>query len=249
MCIAIFKPANQTVSKTYLHNSFARNQDGAGYAFSRDKKLVVRKGFMTFDEFWDSYQEVQESDSALIHFRIKTHGKVDAENCHPWVVGDTKSPELCFIHNGTLSDFTPEKNSSLSDTGTFRDLYLNEVFRDHGKLFPTSEWINYSLLKIIGSSKLAFLDNDGNATIVNENAGLWQEGCWFSNESFRTAPINQGVCDSFQAYRHKGTNQIFRGEGLQRFLSVQQIKGQNKKKLKKLLKSGVLELVQVNCIE
>jgi hypothetical protein len=37
----------------------------------------------------------------------------------------------------------------------------------------------------IGYSKLIFLDNENNYTIVNEHLGKWDGKCWFSNETYK----------------------------------------------------------------
>jgi hypothetical protein len=53
MCIAIYKPKGEEVSKDRLRNSFNRNPHGAGFAFAEGAgKVHIRKGFFTFDQFW-----------------------------------------------------------------------------------------------------------------------------------------------------------------------------------------------------
>lgn len=255
MCIAIYKSPDAVVTEAHLRNSFMRNGDGAGFAVVRNGKMRIRKGFMSFEEFYAAYaEEVKPEDPALIHFRIKTAGKVDPVNCHPWAIGDEQNPEVCFIHNGTLSGFIDE-TTGLSDTGNFRNAFLNEIHATHGYKFPFTSWINYSLQAIANTSRLAFLDRDGDCIIINEESGVWYENCWFSNESFKSAPISQtkqphnGVV-GIQAFtfRPKGGGEIVLfGEKLGQFLTSQtHIKGSNHKKLKKLVRSGQLKPVSLS---
>lgn len=265
MCIAIEKPSGSQVSEEHLKNSFLRNPDGAGYAFiDTDGKLLVRKGFMDFDSFMTSYiADVSVETTAIIHFRIKSVGNISAENCHPWLIScdgmaepEEGSGEICFIHNGTLTDFI-DPSSDYSDTRNFRDRFLHTVAQEQGYDFLETPWIYYSIIKIAGSSKFVFLDKDGRTTVINRELGTEHEGCWFSNESFKNPPsnkkssstnLNSGSLQQFfvicslnnaQAGFHEG--QVITGQQLYKFLDGSRIKGQHPKKLRKALQHGILK--------
>ena len=52
MCIAINSPKGTTPKKESLRESFESNPHGAGFAFVDDGKIIIKKGFMSFDKFF-----------------------------------------------------------------------------------------------------------------------------------------------------------------------------------------------------
>ncbi len=114
MCIAIYKDSSASpVDKDTLKRCWTRNSDGAGYAWYDKKKKVwnVRKGFMTWEAFWNSFNEhqFQKKDVYMAHFRIGTSGNKRGPDCtHPFpVVGDCEvmrktefSSARIVMHNG-----------------------------------------------------------------------------------------------------------------------------------------------------
>ena len=109
--------------------------------------------------------------------------------------------------------------------------------------FFIKDWMHYFLRKIAGSfNKFIFLNALGGAAIINEDAGVWEEGCWFSNESFKPAKQKEAAKpQQIQYYRVVSTGEILHNKTLHNFVSRQMVNGKNSKKLKKLLKSGVLQ--------
>ena len=99
MCIAVYSPkGNNIPCEDYLHNCFDNNSDGAGFAFNLNGHVEIVKGFMTWTDFINTFREYDKSyclknRGVLIHFRIATHGKVDAANCHPFPVSDSNRLE------------------------------------------------------------------------------------------------------------------------------------------------------------
>ena len=177
MCIIATKPKDISISKETLKNCFDNNQDGAGFIFAHVNILKIRKGFFTFEKFWNSYSEAMinyKNPTSIIHFRITTHGKTDYSNCHPFLI----NKELGFAHNGVIS-FVDNDNKK-SDTSMFNDTILKNLPKD----FINNSSIFRLIEESIGSSKLAFLTHDGDYLIANEELGQWKDGVWFSNDSF-----------------------------------------------------------------
>lgn len=180
MCIAILKPEKINIKKDILKNCFLHHYDGAGFAVHNpeDNSLIVKKGFFSFEDFWNAYKPF-ENMKMLIHFRWATHGKHDEENCHPFNVNDN----IAFVHNGQIKNVRIW-NKDFSDTWHFNEAILKPIIKD----FPTilKNKIFCLLLEnyIEKGSKLIFLDNEGNHCIVNEAQGVWDSGCWFSNETY-----------------------------------------------------------------
>ena len=177
MCIAIMKSANKKISKSTLRRCYDANPDGAGFMYAEDKKLVVKKGYFTFKEFYKEYKPHGDKQ-ALIHFRIKTHGPIDKDNCHPFLVNNS----LGFIHNGIISGYG---NNKKSDTIEFNEAILQKIVAKHGNNSLFDDPMVELIENVIGYSKLVFLDRHGNYKIMNENKGSWDNGIWYSNSSYK----------------------------------------------------------------
>lgn len=178
MCIAILNPSGVTLKKKVLKTCWDNNTDGAGMLYLQNGVLTTYKEMDKFDDFYKHYEMVRKNyrnSQVVIHFRISTHGKVDLENCHPFMINE----DWGFVHNGIISN--AERHVDYSDTNMFN----RNVLR---KLPP--DWIHneamYELVSgYIGSSKLLFLNKDNEAYIVNEDWGVWDLGCWFSNKTYK----------------------------------------------------------------
>jgi len=177
MCIAILNNSHSPIKKATLKNCFNNNDDGAGYVFSKDNKLQFKKGFFTFKSFWNSYnRDMIENKNPItaIHFRITTHGKTNADNCHPFQV----NKKLGFIHNGIIQMVSTD--AKRSDTNMFNEKLLKQL--------PSNFIRNSAIMNLIeesiGQSKLVFLDNEGRYVIANESLGHWVDNVWYSNDSY-----------------------------------------------------------------
>jgi len=177
MCIAIMKSENKKISKTTLQRCYDSNPDGAGFMFAEDKELHVKKGYFTFKQFYKEYKP-HENKQVLLHFRIKTHGPIDKNNCHPFLVNSG----LGFIHNGIISGYGDDKQS---DTIQFNNTILKKIVSKHGNMGLFEDPIVELIENVIGYSKLVFLDRHGNYRIMNEEKGHWNDGVWYSNNSYK----------------------------------------------------------------
>ena len=177
MCIAIMKSENKKISKTTLQRCYDSNPDGAGFMFAANKELTVKKGYFTFKEFYKEYKP-HENKQVLLHFRIKTHGPIDKNNCHPFLVNSG----LGFIHNGIISGYG---NNKKSDTIEFNEAILQKIVAKHGNNSLFDDPMVELIENVIGYSKLVFLDRHGNYKIMNEDKGSWDNGIWYSNSSYK----------------------------------------------------------------
>ena len=186
MCIAIYKPKDKILTEATLKECFDSNSDGAGFMYSNGTSLKIHKGYFTFAKFYKAYQ-AHADKQLLLHFRIKTHGAVAIENCHPFLV----SKDLGFIHNGIISHHSG--NTGVSDTRDFNEKILKPLVKTYGTTIMARPEIQALIEPYIGYSKLAFLDVDGNFTIMNEDKGVWDDEVWYSNTSYRPyiAPVKQ----------------------------------------------------------
>ena len=196
MCIAIVKTKEGTITDEQLKNCFTRNKDGAGFAYPKDGEVVIEKGFFNFDAFLKRYREVEKDcdNNMLIHFRISTAGLVDKTNCHPHRINN----KLVMIHNGVLHIDVP-KNSKVSDTVLYCKRYLKQL----PKGFTHNDVIMEFMAEHIGDyNKFCFLDSTGYYRIVNEDAGDWVDGVWYSNGSYK-APTYVDPWKGYSAYKDR----------------------------------------------
>lgn len=179
MCIAIMSPENEVIPHAHLVESFNSNPDGAGFMYAEDGELYIKKGFMTYEDFFKEYKE-HETKPCAVHFRIATHGSTDQENTHPFRVGNN----LGFIHNGIINNVDCSTDKTKSDTNHFNTKYLSQFYKRDSR-FIFKEHFKDVIKSYIGFSKLVFLNNKGHHTIINEDKGVWENGIWYSNISFR----------------------------------------------------------------
>lgn len=202
MCIAILNKSNQLSRKT-LKNCWDSNDDGAGFMYVRDGVLNVFKQPNTspadFDSLYVAYATAfkhrDKHTPMVLHFRIATHG-MTPEFLHPFLVTDT----LGFVHNGIINGLGTH---DYSDTAFLRDMLreLPEPMTGNVQGLVGTQIMLTMLHKFIGAgNKLIFLDNTGDFEIVNEEAGMWDDGNWFSNSSYK----ERGV-------RYYGSHAVYTG--------------------------------------
>ena len=177
MCLLITQTNNTPISKQKLKNADENNPHGMGFTYSNGTKLIIEK-FRNFSKFYTRYIKAlkmhgKKSDF-LIHFRYSTHGTSDGVfNVHPFKVNN----KLVFAHNGVIS---VKDDAKRSDTRVFNDTILKQL----PKNFLNNKATRKLLGEFVSGSKLAFLDIDGNSTIINESAGHWDCGIWYSNDNY-----------------------------------------------------------------
>ena len=193
MCIAIYKPKGKIINKATLKRCYEANPDGAGFMYAQSKKLNIQKGFIDFNKFYEAYKK-HEVNKCIIHFRIKTHGKIDETNCHPFHINDS----MGFVHNGTISGFG---NNIHSDTIQFNEAILQKLVGKWGNLSLFEDPIVNLIEGRIGYSKLIMLDRHGNHKIFNEDKGQWDGGVWYSNTSYRPKPKYEQSSFSWDKYK------------------------------------------------
>jgi len=176
MCIIILNTKG-LIPKTTLQACAINNPDGAGMMHAYKGKLETFKELKSFDLFYEYYSNVRKSfkGNIALHFRIKTHGTVSEKNIHPFFI----NRNLAFMHNGIL-DVEDYEKTELSDTQLFNERILKRLPKDFLRNKAIMELIETS----IGYNKLLFLNNLNEYTIINEKAGLWREGNWYSNYSY-----------------------------------------------------------------
>lgn len=184
MCIAIYKPEGSVIEKTDLLNAFHNNDDGAGFAVAKHGKIEIYKGYFQWNRFWNDYAK-HSKDACLIHFRIATHGPQNKLNCHPFRMCNNR---FVAAHNGILSIDTAS-DPSMSDTRHFMEYVMEPLLATVPPSHPSMVFLTEAAIG--NSNKIIVMDTKGEATIYNENEGVWDHGSWFSNLSYTYSYAHQ----------------------------------------------------------
>ena len=186
MCIAILKPKESEIKTDTLRECWDSNPHGAGFMYAKNNRVIVRKELKNFERFLKEYRKHEQiGGKMVIHFRIMTHGKLDYKNTHPHQV----NKNTWLVHNGVILQHS-HKNAKLSDTVKFCKM-LAGLPVDFMQSKPTLRLIS----GYIDTDKIILMDTSGRTQIVNEEQGIWDDGIWYSNQSYE--PIN---------YAHYGSN-------------------------------------------
>lgn len=203
MCIIVAKNKGvELPTKKTLRQCFERNKDGAGIMYVKDNKVIIEKGLMTFQEFYQKLRSIKRefggdltNKAIVMHFRIGTHGENDKETTHPFPISSNFNDlratyfetDIGMVHNGIISAYNYD--SVLSDTQTFIRDYVS-VFKDLKKNF----YKNSKVMEIIAdkantmSNKLCFLDNKENIYWYGNK--FIDNGVIYSNETYKPYTYN-----------------------------------------------------------
>lgn len=193
MCVILVKERGiELPTKDILESCWKRNPDGAGFMFNDCDKVVIMKGFMTFEEFYLRLQTANEfyhlkEKGLVIHFRIATSGLKDKGNCHPYPISNDNldlrksfiTTELGIAHNGIIRSYNG-KNNILNDTQLF---IKNDLFKLNSldKKFYKNVIFQSMIERLIDGSRLVFLNKKGE---------IIKLGNWFHNGNYYFSNLN-----------------------------------------------------------
>lgn len=223
MCIIVAKKAGLDLpNKELLRACELYNSDGAGLMYvNHDKKVVIEKGFMKFEDFYKRLEELDneynlKNKALVMHFRITTQGGTNPYNCHPFPISNKKSDlkatyiecdQVGMAHNGTIKLCSNSSEKDMSDTQLFIRDYLYHIYKNN-KTFYQDEAIR-NMIKNIGGSKFCFLDKNEKIFII----GDWIEestGVLYSNESYLYSSYSSYIYgyedDSINSYLNEPTH-------------------------------------------
>jgi len=179
MCLIFIKPKT---AKNYLTherfiNALTNNPHAVGIVYRDNGKVNIQRFVKPEANKEEIYNIIKDKEEFAIHFRYATHGILNLTNTHPFIVTNG----LCMMHNGVMSEFG-NLNKDWSDTKNFVEYFLKPYVEEEGIGVVQNKDFKEDLEKVIGAgNKLLFIDKDFNFSIINENAGVWREGCWLSN--------------------------------------------------------------------
>lgn len=198
MCIIAYKPAGLAFpKKSILQTCFLNNPDGAGFMYNDGAGVVIKKGFKTFNAFYEALKQARleagNDPSYVLHFRISTQAGRRADCTHPFPLSCNMNDlreldcraKIGVAHNGIIqltSDYCA-RNITYSDTMKFITDYLYLII-DGADYYTHKNKI--LLIDRLCGSRLAILDGRGHCELIG--AG-WQEsgGIWYSNGSWKSS--------------------------------------------------------------
>ena len=194
MCILILnKKGYRLPKKEILKTCYKNNDDGCGYAFSTGKEIIIKKGFFSFDTFYQSLKEDNKkynlfNKNVLLHFRIATSGGIQENKTHPFILTnkskvinrykkEIKTTDPVIGHNGIFSDYVFKNN--LSDTQNFILNFLYPIYKSNLK----DNIKNHLIKQEIDTSKLIILEKDGSVKTYGDF--ILSDGTLYSNSSYK----------------------------------------------------------------
>lgn len=173
-----------------LENLMKRNKDGLGAMYATSKNLlrtpkIVPQDLAAAKAF---IRQLPDDDRNLvIHFRMKTSGKIDHDNAHPFPVIEN---EVAMTHNGILS-YPTKSDETMCDTRH----YIRDIVRPQLELCPALMFSQAWLWLVgaeIGSNRFVLMNRHGEMAFVNKHTGYEFDGMWFANKySFDAALLDE----------------------------------------------------------
>lgn len=160
MCLLMFQRVeDENLTKEIFDKAWSFNPDGFGLGYlHKTKNILVTRKNLKKSAAWEIYKETRDAKKyhgwLILHWRFKTHGLVNEDNCHPFRAGNN----VLLGHNGHIK--IPEDRTypvAWSDTRYFASILMDELpdktkHVSHDKLNApfVQEWI--------GNSKLVTLE-------------------------------------------------------------------------------------------
>lgn len=191
MCIIMVKEKGvEFPEKKVFENMWENNPHGAGIAVAINGMVHIEKGFLSKKAFIDALEQMrgyEKNIGLILHFRIATHGGINAECTHPFPITRDVSAlqslqvktNLAVAHNGIINIPTPR--DKVSDTMEYISNVLATMGDKNPEFFKNKKTLK-RIEKGINGSRMAFLDANGDIYRV----GKWEEekGIYYSNWTY-----------------------------------------------------------------
>ena len=182
MCIIALAQKGKFLSADRIAYLDKINGHGIGMAYvnPKTKKVVIDKGYQSAAVFAKAYQEHLDNgidkNAHMVHFRITTTGGRDVINCHPFEIKGG-----AMAHNGTFFGRGEHMGGKSDSRIVAERMYNNFAYPLMKRNFKEYE-------KALGYSRVAFLYDNGEYFITNENSKAygpgWEDGIWYSNGGY-----------------------------------------------------------------
>lgn len=184
MCVIAVSPVGVNApTEQNLKDMFQHNDDGAGWAYVLDNRVIVNKGMLTWLDFQKSLallekklktaNKTMKDIAIMFHFRIGTHGPNSEALTHPFPISSQAKhlmaldyeADIAMAHNGIISSVTPR--TGWSDTQQYISDILMPLAKTD-KAFYKNKYYQTLMRNTISGSRLAFLDNNSEFTLIGD---------------------------------------------------------------------------------
>lgn len=185
MCLLTFLPAAVMPDPDALLNGTYLNNDGHGFAIVTGAGILTERGMdaPTVIDAFATARRRHPHGPALFHSRLATHGTRNTDNCHPFQIGGDRRTVLA--HNGVLpTAVQPRPGDPRSDTRITAEDFLPDFgsLRSRRTRRKLERWMTRHNKMVILTADRRFTQA---AYILNESAGIWHGGIWYSNNGYR----------------------------------------------------------------
>jgi len=203
MCIIIYDPEGKGMPEERLREAHTANPDGWGvtwYAQNNTRWYGKSTGdYRSFNSYRNMF--LDNATKSLIHFRTASSGGKEIDACHPLICDG-----LLFVQNGNYFEYS---NQLWTDKRTDVQRFNDELLKNFPRAFLHIPEIRKALEDYNRNnySKMVFMDDCGNVDIINESAGEWVDGIWYSNggiEHYVGYGYSGGYYYNADDVRHKG---------------------------------------------
>lgn len=193
MCVILRKEADKIIPFEEFKLACDINRHGYGVVVVKDNRFIITKRSEKDykndpDEIYailDKYKKFP----IWVHLRHATVGDIILENAHPFEIlpQTKKSPQVLFMHNGTIPDMKDNTRKELSDS----NIFAREVLRPLAhrvRAYDPKNICNDIVMDTVleqyagWTSVFAIFDSNDEYLIVNQNRGKEFDGWWASNE-------------------------------------------------------------------
>lgn len=185
MCLILHQRKGYTLPRTELITICTKNSDGFGLMYSHRGQLFTLRMVGTLSETLDAYYKYAAGRDCLLHWRMRTHGNVNIQNAHPFVLGES---EVALMHNGVLDCGTPHED--MSDSYHTAEYLFKPIAESTPDLLFQPHFIEVMGGLIGTANKIVVMDRKGQVAIINRSGGVMHDGCWFSNTYAWNAPAH-----------------------------------------------------------
>jgi len=195
MCVIVAKNRGFDLpKKSILQTCYINNPDGAGIMYTKNNKVVIDKGYMSFSSLWQRLQELKaeidiKNTPIVLHFRIGTSGAYDKSNTHPFELTNQDNKllklknnvNIGIAHNGIIAAYEDNKNTTLNDTQLFIKKFLYPIYELNNKFYRNKEM--QEIIKTVTNSKFAFLTNENELILIGDF--IKENGIYYSNYTYK----------------------------------------------------------------
>jgi len=194
MCVIVAKNKGYNLpKKSILQNCYINNPDGAGIMYTKNNKVVIDKGYMSFTSLWKRLQKLKTeidiiNTPVVLHFRIGTSGAYDKSNTHPFELTNQDNKllklknnvNIGIAHNGVISSYEDSTSNTLNDTQLFIKKFLYPIYMLNNNFYKNKEI--QEIIKTVTSSKFAFLTSQNELILIGDF--IKENGIYYSNSSY-----------------------------------------------------------------